>query len=113
MFHLFLIKIILKLKQPLIFSDAVFSSVSSLTLPYMVTSKPKHIKQMGAQASEGKTQVNPTSQSVTSKPSGVSVYRVTDSKGSTCILLQTDGLIEVSSTYVFMKVLWNMESYGI
>ncbi|XP_022905217.1 lysosome-associated membrane glycoprotein 5 [Onthophagus taurus] len=73
----------------------VFLNVSSLTLPYMVTSKPRHTKySLSTPAPGSGSLVTPDNLPATAN-SGISLYRV-KSNGATCILLKTDGLIEIT-----------------
>ncbi|KAF5296027.1 hypothetical protein FQR65_LT10330 [Abscondita terminalis] len=73
----------------------VFSLVSSITLPYMVTNKPpRHTKYtLNSTMLVNGTKISNFAATTATK--GVVLYKVTASNGATCILLKVDGLIEV------------------
>ncbi|XP_017777981.1 PREDICTED: uncharacterized protein LOC108563737 [Nicrophorus vespilloides] len=83
--------------QLFLFLCTVFQLCSGLTLPYMVTTKPRHTKYSSSIATpvaNGSVAVPSNATIIEGK--GEALYRVNDNKGSTCILLKTDALIELS-----------------
>lgn len=71
----------------------------------MVTTKPRHTKYVSSPSP-----VNETKAAVTATK-GVVVYSVTANNGATCILLKTDGLIEVKCNYYSFDGPMNTEIY--
>lgn len=78
------------------------SSVSSITLPSLQPTRQTKYSQTSSPGSRSLS--TPPASAPVTEAKGVSVYRVKTNKDETCILLKTDGVIEVSYSKNFSPI---------
>lgn len=69
--------------------------VSAITLPNQITPKPRHTK-FSSSTEPGSGSLATPSSTASKDNSGAAFYRYNSNSGTTCILLKTDAVVEVS-----------------